>query len=215
MVFGVRNRERQWNRERMRPGTQRKKQRKRQNGKHCIDWAPYIVFFFFPFFRFGYEMLLLIEFFCWIGLDLICFCFGFLDSLSKCFFVKFINMQKLSTVFCFLKLLTVEFSLLRRLRFFFDPFWKNRRLYSLSLMLSSQIIISGSYKNKIVGSVIVFSIVWRGLRKSIGVGEMERHLRPTPLSDSNHQKICIPQLAVHYYRVSFLFLLFFFLIIHF
>ena len=30
------------------------------------------------FFRFGYEMLLLIEFSCWIGLDLICFCFGFL-----------------------------------------------------------------------------------------------------------------------------------------
>ena len=30
------------------------------------------------FFRFGYDMLLLIEFACWIGLDLICFCFGFL-----------------------------------------------------------------------------------------------------------------------------------------
>ena len=42
--------------ERMRPGTRRKKQRKRQNGKHCIDWAPYMAFF--PFFRFGYEMLL-------------------------------------------------------------------------------------------------------------------------------------------------------------
>ena len=38
---------------------------------------------FFLFFRFGYEMLLLIEIFCWIGLDLIRFCFGFLDSLSK------------------------------------------------------------------------------------------------------------------------------------
>ena len=70
---------------------------------------------FFPF---------LIEFFCWIGLDLIRFCFGFLDSLSKRFFVKFINMQKLSTVLCFLKLLTVEFPLLRHLGFFFDPFWK-------------------------------------------------------------------------------------------
>ena len=30
------------------------------------------------FFRFGYEILLLIEFSCWVGLDLICFCFGFL-----------------------------------------------------------------------------------------------------------------------------------------
>ena len=28
------------------------------------------------FFRFGYEMLLLIEFSCWIGLDLICFFFS-------------------------------------------------------------------------------------------------------------------------------------------
>ena len=35
----------------------------------------YIVFFLF--FRFGYEMLLLIEIFCWMGLDLIRFCFGF------------------------------------------------------------------------------------------------------------------------------------------
>ena len=34
-------------------------------------------FSLFPFFRFGYEMLLLIEFFCWVGLDLIRFCFGF------------------------------------------------------------------------------------------------------------------------------------------
>ena len=34
--------------------------------------------FFFPFFRSGYEILLLIVFFfCWIGLDLIHFCFGF------------------------------------------------------------------------------------------------------------------------------------------
>ena len=94
LVFWVRNRER------IRPGTRRKKQRKRQNGKHRIDWAPYIVFFL-PFFRFGYEMLLLIEFFCWIGLDLIRFCFRFLDSLPKRFFVKFINMQKLSTFFVF------------------------------------------------------------------------------------------------------------------
>ena len=114
-------RERRRNRERMRLGKRRKKQRKRQNGKHCIDWAPYIVFFP-PFFRFGYEMLLLIEFFCWIGFDLIHFYFGCLDSLSKRFFVKCINMQKLSTVFCFLKLLTVEFPLLRRLGFSFDPF---------------------------------------------------------------------------------------------
>ena len=83
-----------------------------------------LFFFFSPFFRFGYEMLLFIEFFCWIGLDLIRFSFGFLDSLSKRFFVKFINMQKLSIVFCFLKLLTIEFPLLRRLGFFFDPFWK-------------------------------------------------------------------------------------------
>ena len=76
----------------MRLGTRRKKQRKRQNGKHCIDWAPQIAFF--PFFRFGYEMLLLIEFFCWIGLDLIRFCFGFLESLSKrfFFFFPFLNM---------------------------------------------------------------------------------------------------------------------------
>ena len=29
-------------------------------------------------FRFGYEILLLIAFSCWVGLDLICFCFGFL-----------------------------------------------------------------------------------------------------------------------------------------
>ncbi|KAL4634117.1 hypothetical protein ACB092_04G174700 [Castanea dentata] len=67
-------------------------------------------------------------------------------------------------------------------------------------MLLFQIIISGSYKNKTVGSVNVFSTVWRGLPKIVGVGEMERHLRPAPLSDSNHQKICIPQSAVHYYR---------------
>ena len=44
--------------------------------------------FFPPFFRFGYEMLLLIEFFCWIGLGLIHFCSGFLDSLSKLFFLN-------------------------------------------------------------------------------------------------------------------------------
>ena len=81
-------------------------------------------------------------------------------------------------------------------------------------MLSSQIIISGSYKNKTVGSVIVFSTVWRGLQKSIGVGEMERHLRPAPLSDSNPKKICIPQPAVRYYRVSF-FLFFLFFIFYF
>ena len=31
------------------------------------------------------------------------------------------------------------------------PLLKNRRLYSLFMVLSSQIIISGSYKNKIVG----------------------------------------------------------------
>ena len=72
------------------------------------------------------------------------------------------------------------------------PLLKNRWLYSLSLMLSSQIFISGSYKNKTVGSIIIFSTIWHGLQKSIGVGEMERHLRPAPLSNSNHQKICIP-----------------------
>ena len=57
------------------------------------------------------------------------------------------------------------------------PLLKNRWLYSLSLMLLSQIIISGSYKNKIASFVIVFSTLWRGLQKSIGVGEMERHLK--------------------------------------
>ncbi|XP_065633775.1 uncharacterized protein LOC112022943 isoform X2 [Quercus suber] len=45
--------------------------------------------------------------------------------------------------------------------------------------------------------------VWRGLQKSIGAGEMERHLRPAPLLNSNHQKICIPQLVVHCYRVAY------------
>nr|POF16095.1 hypothetical protein CFP56_15586 [Quercus suber] len=70
-------------------------------------------------------------------------------------------------------------------------------------MLSSRIIISGSYKNKTVSSVIGFPTVWRGLQKSIGVGEMERHLKPAPLPDSNHQKNCIPQLAVHCYRWVF------------
>ena len=35
------------------------------------------------FCRFGYKTLLLIEFFCWVGFDLIRFCFGFLESLSK------------------------------------------------------------------------------------------------------------------------------------
>ena len=44
------------------------------------------MFFFSQFCRFGYKMLLLIECFCWVGLDLIRFCFGFLDSLSKCLF---------------------------------------------------------------------------------------------------------------------------------
>ena len=42
--------------------------------------------FFSLFCRFGYKTLLLIEFFfffCWVGLDLIRFCFGFLESLSK------------------------------------------------------------------------------------------------------------------------------------
>ena len=95
------------------------------------------------------------------------------------------------------------------------PILKNRRLYSLSLMPSSQIIISDSYKNITVGFVIVFSTVWHGLQKSIGIGEMERHLRLAPLSDSNHQKICIPQPAVHCYRVSFLFLLYLFFIFYF
>ena len=38
---------------------------------------------FSHFCRFGYKTLLLIEFFCWVGFDLICFCFGFLESLSK------------------------------------------------------------------------------------------------------------------------------------
>ena len=101
-------------------------ERNRERGRTVnIASIGHCTFFFFPpFFRFGYEMLLLIEFFCWIGLDLIHFSFGFLDSLSKRFFVKFINMQKLSTVFCFLKLLTIEFPLLRCLGFFFDPFWK-------------------------------------------------------------------------------------------
>ena len=70
----------------MRLGKRRKKQRKRQNGKHCIDWAPYIAFY--PFFRFGYEMLLLIEFFWWIGLDLI-WVFGFS---VKTFFFPILNM---------------------------------------------------------------------------------------------------------------------------
>nr|POF11766.1 hypothetical protein CFP56_63160 [Quercus suber] len=32
---------------------------------------------------------------------------------------------------------------------------------------------------------------------------MERHLRPAPLLNSNHQKICIPQLVVHCYRVAY------------
>ena len=158
---------------------------------HCF-------FFFSHFLDLGMKCYFWFKFFCWIGLDLICFCFGFLDSLSKRFFVKFINMQKLPTVFCFLKLLTVD-------RILLWPLLKNRRLYSLSLMLSSQIIISGSYKNKTAGSVIIFSTVWHGLQKSIGVGEMERHLRPAPLLDSNHQKTCIPQPAVHCYRLSFLF----------
>ena len=101
-------------------------------------------------------------------------------------------------------------SLVEMSRILLWPLLKNRRIYSLSLMLSSQIIIFGSYKNKTASSVIVFSTVWHGLQKSVGVGEMERHLRPAPLSDSNHQKICIPQSMVHYYRVSFLFLLYLF-----
>nr|POE78143.1 hypothetical protein CFP56_37435 [Quercus suber] len=37
--------------------------------------------------------------------------------------------------------------------------------------------------------------------KNIGAGEIERHLRPAPPSESNHEKICIPQLAVHCYWV--------------
>ena len=38
---------------------------------------------FSQFCRFGYKTLLLIEFFCWVGFDLIRFCFGFLEFLSK------------------------------------------------------------------------------------------------------------------------------------
>ena len=45
--------------------------------------------FFSQFCRFGYKTLLLIEFFCWVGLDLIRFCFGFLESLSKWLFSQF------------------------------------------------------------------------------------------------------------------------------
>ena len=191
----------------MRHGTRRKKQRKRQNGKHCIDWASYIVFLFF---RFGCEMLLLIEFLCWIGLDLIRFCFGFFGFSAKTFFCQIYKHAK--TLYCFLFFETSNrwVSPVEPSRILLWPLFKNRLLYSLSLMFSFQIIISGSYKNKTVGSIIVFSIVWRGLQKSIGIGEMERHLKLAPLSNSNHQKICIPQLAVHYYRVSFLFLLYLF-----
>ena len=169
---------------------------------HCF-------FFFSHFLDLGMKCYFWFEFFCWIGLDLIRFCFGFLDSLSKCFFVKFINMQKL---YCFLFFETSHrwVSPVEMSRILLWPLLKNRRLYSLSLMLSSQINISGSYKNKTASSVIVFSTVWRGLQKSIGVGEMERHLRPAPLSDSNHQKICIPEPTVHCYRESFLFLLYLF-----
>ncbi|XP_050261911.1 uncharacterized protein LOC126706469 [Quercus robur] len=54
-------------------------------------------------------------------------------------------------------------------------------------LYASRVLSKRSYAKK----------VWRGLQKSIGIGEMERHLRPAPLSDSNHQKICIPQLVVH------------------
>ena len=120
--------------------------------------------------------------------------------------------KHVKTLYCFLFSETSHFwvSPVETSRILLWPLLKNRRLYSLSLMLSSQIIISGSYKNKTVGSVIVFPTVWHGLQKSIGIGEMERHLRPAPLSDSNHQKICIPQPAVHCYRVSFLFLLYLF-----
>ena len=38
---------------------------------------------------FGYEWLHLIVFFGWIGLELIRFCFGFWDSLSKCLSSQF------------------------------------------------------------------------------------------------------------------------------
>ena len=149
--------------------------------------------------------------FCWIGLDFIRFCFGFLDSLSKRFF--FCQIYKhAKTLYCFLFSETSHrwVSPVETSRILLWPLLKNRRLYSLSLILSSHIIISGSYKNKITGSITVFSTVWRGLRKSIGVGEMERHLRPAPLSDSNQQKNCIPQPAIHCYRVSFPFLLYLF-----
>ena len=48
------------------------------------------VHFFSQFCRFGYKTLLLIDFFfCSVGLDLIRFCYGFLDSLSKCLFSQF------------------------------------------------------------------------------------------------------------------------------
>ena len=149
--------------------------------------------------------------FCWIGLDFIRFCFGFLDSLSKRFF--FCQIYKhAKTLYCFLFSETSHrwVSPVETSRILLWPLLKNRRLYSLSLMLSSQINISGSYKNKTASSVIVFSTVWRGLQKSVGVGEMEWHLRPALLSDSNHQKICIPQPVLHCYRVSFLFLLYLF-----
>ena len=47
------------------------------------------IHFFSQFCRFGYKMLLLIEFFCWVCLNLIHFCFGFMESLSKCLFSQF------------------------------------------------------------------------------------------------------------------------------
>ena len=46
------------------------------------------VHFFFQFCWFGYKMLLLIEFFCWVGLDLIRLCFGLLESQSKGLFCQ-------------------------------------------------------------------------------------------------------------------------------
>ena len=49
-----------------------------------------MVLFFSQFCRFGSKTLLLIEFFFyWVGSDLIHFCFGFLESLSKCLFSQF------------------------------------------------------------------------------------------------------------------------------
>ena len=131
-------------------------------------------------FRFGYGILLFIEFFCWIGLDLILipFCFGLLGSPWKCLFSRFFDIY----IYIYILLSLSLFSNICVHSIFFLGFCFGKHLLIYFLALKHLLI--------------AFSIKEDKPLKSVNCNQKEREQslserrRPLELQPHRQRKIC-------------------------